>query len=244
MNNNKLTLLCFSYAGGSAEFYLRWQNLLPNIKIIPVEIPGRGRALNLQTLNTRDHLVDYLMKHYAQWCIPPFAFFGHSLGARIALEFLLVLEKQCGIRASQLFISGCLAPIRFTQAMCIYEQNLSDATLLQILAELGGTPPELMTNSALMKSALPVIRADFQLAIDLSKSPITSIFTPIYLLLGNKDKVTNLFKDYPGWAQYTSCECQVSVIDGAHFFIRTQTKLVANLVRHKLKELSLQETKF
>ncbi|MGV7962754.1 thioesterase domain-containing protein [Photorhabdus tasmaniensis] len=244
MNNNRLTLLCFSYAGGSAEFYLRWQNLLPNIKIIPVEIPGRGRALNLQALNTRDHLVDYLMKHYTQWCIPPFAFFGHSLGARIALEFLLALEKTCGIRASQLFVSGCLAPARFTQAMRIREQDLSDATLLQVLADLGGTPPELMTNSALMKNSLPMIRTDFQLAIDLSKSPVTSISTPIYLLLGNKDKVTSLFKDYLGWAQYTSGKCQVSVIDGEHFFIRTQTKSVVNLVRHKLKELSLQENKF
>ncbi|MBU6959880.1 alpha/beta fold hydrolase [Pseudomonas sp. CVAP len=239
MANEPLSLLCFSYAGGSAGFYSRWRRLLPYIKVIPIDIPGRGRALDIPALVTRDSLIDYLLSHYAKLCVPPFALFGHSLGARIAFEFQWALEQVLGLKAARLFVSGCLAPERFARAMSIREQDLSDETLLRVLEDLGGTPPELMSNPGLMEAALPMIRADFLLAIDLSTSRGTLIDAPINLLLGSRDKVTNLFEDYPGWMRHTTQQCQVSVIEGDHFFIRSQTALVVSLVGEKLKEFAL-----
>ena len=138
----------------------------------------------------------------------------------------------------RLFVSGCLAPERFAEAMHTRERDLSDSTLLQVLAALGGTPRELMANPALMDAALPMIRADFQLAIDLSKSAVTPVSVPIDLLLGSRD---SLFEDYPGWTRHTSHGCQVSVIDGDHFFIRSQAISVARLVGKRLQEFALNE---
>lgn len=241
MSIEPLTLLCFSYAGGSAGFYARWRRVLPHIRVIPVDIPGRGGAQDASALVTRDGLIDYLLAHYAQWCVPPFALFGHSLGGRIAFEFQLVLEQTRGLKAARLFVSGCLAPERFAEAMRSRERDLSDSTLLRVLAALGGTPWELMANPALMDAALPMIRADFQLAIDLSKSTVTPVSVPIDLLLGSRDKVTSLFEDYPGWTRHTSRGCQVSVIEGDHFFIRSQATSVARLVGEKLQEFALNE---
>ncbi|TFY92446.1 thioesterase [Pseudomonas kairouanensis] len=241
MSTEPLTLLCFSYAGGSAGFYARWRRVLPNIRVIPVEIPLRGGLKHAPALLTRDGLIDYLMAEYARWCVHPFALFGHSLGGRVAFEFQCVLEQTRGLKAVRLFISGCLAPERFSEAMRTRERDLSDSALLRMLADLGGTPPELMANPALMNTALPMIRADFQLAIDLSKRTVTPVSVPIDLLLGNRDKVTSLFDDYPAWAFHTSNGCQVSVIDGDHFFIRSQAILVARLVGKRLQEFVLNE---
>lgn len=67
----------------------------------------------------------------------PYALFGHSLGGRIAFEFQWVLEQTRGLKAARLIVSGCLAPERFAEAMRIREQDLSDSTLLQVLASLG-----------------------------------------------------------------------------------------------------------
>lgn len=242
MSTEPLTLLCFSYAGGSAGFYARWRRVLPHVNVIPVDIPGRGGAKDTPALVTRDGLIDYLLTHYAQWCVPPFALFGHSLGGRIAFEFQWVLEKTRGLKAVRLFVSGCQAPERFVEAMRIRELDLSDSTLLRVLAGLGGTPPELIAHPALMDAALPMIRADFQLAIDLSKSAVTPVSVPIDLLLGSRDKVTSLFEDYPGWTRHTSRGCQVSVIEGDHFFVRSQAISVARLVGGKLQEFSLNES--
>jgi medium-chain acyl-[acyl-carrier-protein] hydrolase len=241
MSTEPLTLLCFSYAGGSTGFYARWRRVLPHIRVIPVNIPGRGGAQDASALVTRDGLIDYLLAHYARWCVPPFALFGHSLGGRIAFEFQWVLEQTRGLKAVRLFVSGCLAPERFAEAMRTRERDLSDSTLLRVLAALGGTPRELMANPALMDAALPMIRADFQLAIDLSKSTVTPVSVPIDLLLGSRDKVTSLFEDYPGWTRHTSRGCQVSVIEGDHFFIRSQAISVARLVGEKLQEFALNE---
>ncbi|WP_432668138.1 thioesterase II family protein [Pseudomonas umsongensis] len=241
MSTEPLTLLCFSYAGGSASFYARWRRVLPHVNLIPVDIPGRGGAQDIPALITRDGLIDYLLTHYARWCIPPFALFGHSLGGRIAFEFQRVLEQTRELKATRLLVSGCLAPERFAEAMRIHERDLSDSTLLRILAGLGGTPPELMANPALIGAVLPVIRADFQLAIDLSRSAVTPVSMPIDLLLGSQDKLTSLFEDYAGWTRHSTAGCQVSVIDGDHFFIRSQTILVARLVGKKLQEFALNE---
>lgn len=237
MNREPPTLLCFSYAGGSAGFYARWRRVLPHIKVIPVDIPGRGTARDLKILVTRNEVVDYLLEHYLRQCVPPFALFGHSLGARIAFELQSVLQCNYGLQASQLFISGCLSPERFTRAMAVSERDLSDSTLLRVLAGLGGTPPELLDNPHLMQTALPMIRADFELAIDLSKSAVMPVTSPIHLLLGNQDKVTCLFEDYPGWRRHTSRGCQVSLFEGDHFFIRSQTNAVAMLVGEQLQEV-------
>ncbi|RYY77825.1 MAG: thioesterase [Moraxellaceae bacterium] len=239
MRAETLNLLCFSYAGGSATFYSRWANLLPAVRVIPVEIPGRGTEHQTASLVKSAGLLDFLTSQYGHFCTGPFVLFGHSLGARIAFEFLHTLELAHGRKAQRLFVSGCLAPDRFAQAMAFRERDLSDAGLLQVLTDLGGTPPELMANPELMQAALPIIRADFQLAIDLSKKPQACISAPINLLLGRQDRVTNLFEDYPSWARHTSSECEVSVIDGDHFFIRSQTKAVVRLVADKLQEIAL-----
>ncbi|MCY1448568.1 hypothetical protein D9M71_652490 [compost metagenome] len=82
-----------------------------------------------------------------------------------------------------------------------------------------------------------MIRADFELAIDLSKSAVMPVTSPIHLLLGNQDKVTCLFEDYPGWRRHTSRGCQVSLFEGDHFFIRSQTNAVAMLVGEQLQEV-------
>lgn len=231
MRGETLTLLCFSYAGGSSAFYLRWGKLLPGVRVVPVEIPGRGTEHQIAALISSAELLDFLMSRYGHFCCTgPFALFGHSLGARIAFEFLHMLEQAYGLKAQRLFVSGCLAPDRFALAMGVRERDLSDSSLLQVLADLGGTPPELMLNAQLMTAALPIIRADFHLAIDLSKSPAACIAAPINLLLGSQDRVTNLFEDYPGWTRHTSHGCEISVIDGDHFFIRSRTKAVVRLV--------------
>ena len=241
MSSVPLTLLCFSYAGGDASFYSRWGQLLPHIQVIPVNTPGRGQMQNAAPLLTRQQLIDYLFEHYGHHCMDRFALFGHSLGGRIAFEFEQELERTHGLKATSLFVSGCLAPERFTQAMRIRERDLSDVTLLQVLAELGGTPPELIANPSIMKEKLPMIRADFMLAIDLSKSPVTPVDAPINLLLGSQDKVTSAYADYPGWMRYSSVSCHISVIEGDHFFIRSQAISVANLVGSKLQEIAEHE---
>lgn len=238
MNNKPLTLLCFSYAGGNVGFYSRWSRMLPHVRVIPVAIPGRAGAQDKPALVTRNEVIDYLLRHCTQWCTQPFALFGHSLGARVAFELQQELEQTLGLTASRLFVSGCQEPERFAQAMCLRERDLSDSTLLNLLADLGGTPPELLANPQLMKETLPTIRADFLLAINLSKCAVTPISAPINLLLGSQDKVTSLLDDYPGWARYSTQGCQVSIIEGDHFFIRSQTTLIARLVGEKLQELA------
>ncbi|HHJ1526972.1 TPA: thioesterase II family protein [Pseudomonas aeruginosa] len=238
MSQDRISLLCFSYAGGSASFYARWQRLLPMAQVIPVDLPPRGQSPGAPAFNSREATITYLLEQVQSRCRGRFALFGHSLGGRLAFELLVSLEQRLELRAEALFVSGCLAPERFAVAMGAYERDLSDQRLLQVLQELGGTPPELMSNLELMQQALPVIRADFQLAIDLSRCPPAQVSAPIHLVLGDNDPVTDQQPDYSGWARHTLGRCQLTTVAGDHFFIRTNFAAVAETVARTLREVT------
>ena len=84
-----LRLFCFPYAGGSAAIYRLWHlNLPSNVEVCPVELPGRGRRLGEKPFERLDLLVESLDEVLVPLCREkPFAFFGHSLGGSLPLNF-------------------------------------------------------------------------------------------------------------------------------------------------------------
>lgn len=53
-NKEQIKLLLLPYAGGSALFYSRWVKYLSkHIKMVPIELPGRGIHLFLHMVNLK-----------------------------------------------------------------------------------------------------------------------------------------------------------------------------------------------
>src|SRR5439155_16351561 len=99
----------------------------------------------------------------------PYALFGHSLGAALAFEVGCCLERR-GLRGPMcLIVSGRGAlhrddKGRDDQDTCASRgptSALPEAEFINVLREMGGTPPEVLNNPEIMKFLLPVIRADF-----------------------------------------------------------------------------------
>src|SRR6185436_20768362 len=86
----------------------------------------------------------------------PIALFGHSMGAIVAFE----LAARLGRQVRHLFVSGSSAP----HLHLVKERSsLSDAELVRELAEMGGTPREILEDAEMMELLLPMLRADFAL---------------------------------------------------------------------------------
>ena len=108
-----VSLLCLPCAGASATMYLRWRRLLPLwIRIVPVELPGRGSRLAESPVHDFDGLVAQLCAEQAEAMRGEFAIFGHSMGA------LLAYGMACRLRSTEralpvaLLASGAAAPSR------------------------------------------------------------------------------------------------------------------------------------
>ena len=106
VQNPKLRLFCFPYAGGNAATFIPWKNYLPSwFELVAVHPPGRSNRMFEAPYHDMDALVADLLSHFRQLVDTPFIFFGHSLGSRVAYE----LAKRCqmaGLPLPQHFIAS------------------------------------------------------------------------------------------------------------------------------------------
>lgn len=78
VNQNKhapTRLFCFHHGGGGASFFHPWLNqFIPNIQVIPVQLPGRESLFNENLYTNLDELIHQLVKIFRCYLEKPFFF--------------------------------------------------------------------------------------------------------------------------------------------------------------------------
>ncbi|MDR6305690.1 surfactin synthase thioesterase subunit [Nitrobacter vulgaris] len=215
--------------------YARWRRLLPSwIDVWPVEWPGRGARMD-EALATNPHeLASQLASELSANLDVPYAVFGHSLGAIIAFELVHNLLDR-GVRApAVLFASGAEAPAVRDDSK--WRLPLNDEALLQELRQLRGTPDEVLSNTEFMKSALPVVRADFMMCGAYAYRMRPRLPCSVHVFGGTDDETSN--ENLRAWEQETSASFGLDVLPGHHFFIHTRQAELIDLIEAVLAEQS------
>lgn len=222
---------CLPYAGGAASVYRPWmeQSAAYGVEIVPVELPGRGTRWTEEPFGAMDRLVTALAEELFVRETEPFALFGHSMGAHIAFAVAMALEdaraKGVGHGAggvSHLFVSASRAPgVRPPRLL----HPLPDGELLDAMASLGGTPPEVLGNSELMAFALPMIRTDLTLLERWLPEPGLTVSCPVSAFGGEDDLLADPGL-IAGWEAFTSGSFARRVFPGDHFYLREHTEPV------------------
>ena len=214
-----MRLLCLPYSGGSAMVYARWRRLLPSwIDVRPVEWPGRGARLDEPLATDPRALAAQLAGELSAQIDGPYALFGHSLGAVIAFELAHDLLDRGAAAHAILFASGAEAPAVRNGSR--WREPMSDEALMQKLRNLQGTPDEALSNAELMRSALPVLRADFLMCGAYVYRPRRPLPCPVHVFGGADDETGR--EALEAWRQETSASFALDILPGHHFFIHTQ----------------------
>lgn len=213
-------LYCLPYAGGSAASYLGWvYRLPPGVELRPVELAGRGMRAGETPHLCASRLSAEIAAHIVQERDPlPYVLFGHSMGGLLAYETAQELRGCGGPSPQSLVISSARSPDRWTRDP-VQLHRASDAALVAMLREQGGTPTEFFDHPDLVARALPVLRADLQVCEtypDVVRPPLA---VPIDVLAGRDDGDIDE-ADLVGWRRRTSAECTVRWFDGGHFYYR------------------------
>jgi len=233
-----LTLFCLPYAGASAAIYRAWSGAVPQwLRVVPLNMPARGVRMRDAPVFDWPPLIDMLEQEAAGYLGEgPYALFGHSLGALVALELGHALHARTGQPPVWLGVSACIAPARRER-----EEKWRTCSKQDLLAEmraLKGTADELLDSEELMDLVMPMIRADFHLSASYARRQRPPLPSAMLALAGSLDeKVSGDPDNISAWAEEVAGPFESQMIAAGHFFVdshRNQVinRLTASIARH------------
>jgi|SRR5215470_1420280 len=211
----RVRLFCFHYAGGNAAMFREWPDLLPaEIEPVAIQLPGRDNRHAEQPYENIEPLVADLIGVLAPLLTKPFACYGFSMGARVALALAHALRDRGLPAPLKLFVASSAAP---TLRLPVRGWAESDEGLVNYLRDLGGTPPQLFDNPELLDLFLPAVRADLKVVGTCPVPDRPPLTTPIRAFSGADDTEAAPARML-AWRAETNADFDLDTVAGAHFF--------------------------
>lgn len=219
--------------------YREWPHLMPrSIELVALQLPGRADRLREPPFETMAPLVDALIEVIEPLLDQPFAFYGLSMGARVAWALTHGLREQAMPTPSVLYLASAAAP-GSKEGRADWDARKDD--LVGYLREMGGTPPEIFSQPELLASLLPTLCADLILVDTFCFRPSTPLDVPIRAFAGIDD-VEGSPERMSGWRLETSGRFHLDVVPGGHFFDATgELQVIRTITDDLLRELASPE---
>lgn len=226
-----VSLLCLPCAGASAGMYLRWRRLLPSwVRLVPVELPGRGTRMSDAFIENFEALVTHLCEEHERECDGLYALFGHSMGGLIAHGMAMHWREKGRRMPEALFVSASPAPKH--RDVSYFAAKETDAALIADLRRQGGTPREVFEDPGMLRSVLDTLRADYRVCLGYRSRHDRPLAVPLHIFAGRQDDIEA--GRILAWGSETSAQFSVRWFDGGHFFIRQHEAAVVSEVTRRL----------
>ena len=229
-----MRLFLFHHAGGSAALYGGWAELFPaDWDVVCCDAPGRGSALGLAPLRDVEALAAHFRAQLAPAMDAPFAFFGHSMGAVLAYELALRLEREGGPAPCWVGLSACSAPRpgHTPEPVSTY----SGEQLAAWLVSAGGTDPGVARHPLIFRMLEPVLRSDLEVVESwrpvAGQRPLAAALT----VFGAHDDALVETAKLAAWPRHSTAFSGFHLYEGGHFYLRSHTEKVTEQIVREIE---------
>lgn len=220
----RVRLFGFPFAGSGASAFVPWRKYFPEtMEFCSIQLPGREERVNDPLTSDVDDIVENIAQRICQCTDLPFAFYGHSMGAGLALRVTRWLEDRNISGPKHLFVAAHRAPCKVYDYPSVKE--ISQEKLIDVVKYFGGIPQNVLSNQDFIEYYLPIIKNDLMICENNELSSFNPVSCPITLFTGDHDCVIRS-EEYAGWACATRADAEHVRIDGDHFFLRTHADLL------------------
>ena len=230
-SGSEIQLVCFPHAGGSASFFFPVAKALsPAIDVAAVQYPGRQDRRNEPNIDNIPDLADAIFPALRPLADRPLAFFGHSMGAILAYEVALRLEKDGAPPLIRLFASGRRAPSRYRDET-VHKRD--DAGIIAELRGLSGTNADLLGDPEMLAMILPAIKSDYKAIETYQDVPGRTLSCPILAMIGDSDPKVSA-EEAKAWSEHTTGPFETRTLPGGHFYLVDQAPQLIKLISDDL----------
>ncbi len=213
-------LVCFPYAGGGGGVFHPWGSVCPPaLDLCAVVLPGREARLAEEPVEELLPLVRTLATVLAPVLLPPFALYGHSLGAVLAYELARELGRSGRPLPSALFVSGRNAPHLADPRPRLHRLPRKEF-VEEIVRRYNGIPEAILAEPELLDLLLPALRADVAMIERYVHEPGESLGVPIHVFGGLSDPSTTRV-GLEAWRELAGGRFTLRLLPGDHFFLQT-----------------------
>lgn len=240
--NNKL-IFCFTYAGGTAQFYDPIGKCLEkkNMEVVKLEYSGHGKRYKEPLLvtfeETAEDLYQIILKDYgdrlkAASC--EYALMGYSMGSMAVIEVLkLILRRKEILEPVHIFL-GAHEPKTKDRILNVPEDEMNEYVKKRTV-DFGGIPEKLLNNQSFWRMYLPLYRADYLMIAGYNFENLM-FRTEIPATIFYSETDTKL-EDMKHWKDYFLKECEFIPYAGKHFFINEHYREMATVIESRLENL-------
>lgn len=214
-----MKLLLLAYAGSLGNAYRQWfEDSELKMELISLEYPGKGHRMSEPLASSWEALIaDTAQQISTQIQVgEDYLLFGHSMGAKVAFDTCLELERQ-GLTKPVLTVFSGSTP--FNEEMVL---NLADrAVFRQDMLALGGIPTEVLADPELAEYIFELLHQDATLlsAFEYQGQGITGACA---IFSGKEDQPASR----QSWQLLAKGDFSVEEFEGGHFFIFEQQQVV------------------
>ncbi len=220
------------HAGAGASTYQAWPALVPlSVEVFALQLPGREERLKEAPFTEWNAMIESVKMAIDTLPRTPIIFFGHSLGAIIALEAARYVALATPARLRQVFCAGRPWPGDGDEWRTDIA-DMADGVFLEMMADRYGSTGAALESDTIRDIALPILRADVALLMSYQWRPMTPLPCPITVFTGTSDPSTD-GRDISLWQKETKSNFTHSEIEGDHLFHTTRKEeLIKQICRH------------